>query len=129
MNEIKNIQQLNALITETYIWSVIFSVVFIFFAILISGLIRWEGGGLDKSYIKRRISFLVLGFICSAGFYVYKYLSEIGRINNVAFQSKFTNGIAIAAGIIILIYFAISILLMKWFPKSKFGSILSKKDN
>jgi amino acid transporter len=126
MNEIKGIQQLDALISTTYIFSVVYVVVFIFIAIIIASLIPWQGGSHDKSYVKRRVWFIILGCISFICFFCYNDFVVMERIKNVAFQAKFMNCIGISVGIIIGLYLIISFIIMKVFPKSKFGSIIGK---
>jgi hypothetical protein len=126
MNEIKTIQQLNALMDTTYILGVICAVLFILLAIAIATMISWQGGTHDKSYVKRRIWFVILGCISFISFFVYNNFVVIERIKNVAFQAKFMKSVGISVGIILGLYLIVSFIIMKVFPKSKFGSIISK---
>jgi uncharacterized membrane protein len=119
-----NKQRFDSLIENTYLFSVITAGVFILLAILISVLIPYQGGSQDKSYVKRRIWFFVLGFIAFSGFFIYNYFAVLDNIKNVAFQGKFRNCILVSVGVIIALYVFVSFLIMKFFPKSKFGSIL-----
>jgi hypothetical protein len=127
MKEIKGIQQLDALTTNTYLLSVIIALGCIFIAIGISTLISWQGGNSDGSYIKRRIWFIIIGCILLISFFCYNNFHVMDRISNVAFQAKFMNCIALSSGLCIVVYFIPSLIIMKVFPKSKFGSIISKK--
>jgi hypothetical protein len=124
---INTIPQLNSLIVNTYITAVIVGFIFVGLAYLVANLIPWQGGGgKDLSYRLRRIWFLIL-WVCSfASFFLYENMVVIEKIRNVAFQSKFRISVAISCGIIVVIYGVVSVLIMKFYRKSKFGSILGK---
>lgn len=124
--EIKTIQQLNALITNTYILSIIEAVVFVSIALIIANLIAFQGSSEDNSYKRRRIWFFVIWFFAIAGFFCYNNFVVMERIKNIAFQSKFMNCIAVSSGIVLIVYGVLSFIIMKFFPKSKFGTILFK---
>jgi len=124
MNEISTIQQLNELMTTTYILSVVCAIIFIALAIAVSSMIPWQGGSQDRSFLKRRIWFIVLGCIVFVGFFCYNYFIVIPRIPNVAFKSNFMKCNGVSVGIIVGAYFIFSFIIMKVFPKSKFGSII-----
>ena len=83
-------------------------------------------GGQDKSYITRRIWFIVIGIVSAAGFYLYNDLVVKGQIVNAGFKSMFVETNITCIGILLGIYFVLGILIMFIFRNSKFGSILGK---
>ena len=123
-NLISTLPQLNSLMINTYIFAAIIAIIGLFIVILIAYLIPFEGGKQDRSYIKRRIWFVVIWIFSIIGFFLYNNFVVMGKIKNVAFQSKFMTCIAISLLIIFLLYGVLNIILMKIFRKSKFGSIL-----
>jgi hypothetical protein len=124
-NELINtLPQLKGLMTNTYIFAIIAAVVAVLLAMLVANLIPYKGGEVDRSYIRRRIWFLLIWFFSIAGFFLYNNFVIIGKIGNVAFQSKFMICIAISCLIILMVYGIMSFILMKIFPRTKFGSIL-----
>jgi hypothetical protein len=123
-NLISTLPQLNSLMTNTYIFALIIAVVAVLVALLAANLIPFQGGQHDRSYIKRRIWFIVIWFVAIAGFFLFNNFVVMGIIDNVAFRSKFMTCIALSSLIIFLGYALLSFILMKVFPRSKFGSIL-----
>ena len=92
---------------------------------IISFIIKYQGGQ-DKSYITRRIWFIVIGIVSAAGFYLYNDLVVKGQIVNAGFKSMFVETNITCIGILLGIYFVLGILIMFIFRNSKFGSILGK---
>jgi hypothetical protein len=121
---IKALPALKSLMTNTYIFALIVAIFAVMLALLIANLIPYQGGQYDRSYIRRRIWFLVIWFFSIAGFFLYNNFVVMGKIGNIAFQSKFMTCIAISCLLILVVYAILSFVIMKIFPKSKFGSIL-----
>jgi len=121
---INTLPQLNNLITTTYIFAVITGVLILLLAILIAKLIPWKGGVPDRSYLKRRVWFIILWFASVAGFFLYSNFIVMEKIKNVAFQSKFMTCIVASCIIILVLYGLLGFVIMKIIRKSKFGSIL-----
>lgn len=71
ITRITTLPQLEALQNSTMIYAVITALVALLLAFLISLMIKYQGG-LDKSYITRRIWFIVVGVSSCAGFYLYR---------------------------------------------------------
>ena len=119
MSPITNSNQLNQLMNSTMIYAVIVG-------LAVANMFPWEGGS-DKSYVKRRIAFIVIGLFAILGFWLYNDLHVMGYIRNAGFQSMFKacnlKCIFINAGV----YIVASVALMFTFRHSKFGSILGKE--
>ena len=64
-----NINQLNQLMNSTMIYAVVVGVVAFVVAMIVANMFPWEGGN-DRSYIKRRIAFIVIGVCEVLGFWI-----------------------------------------------------------
>ena len=127
MTPVTNISQLNQLMNSTMIYAVIVGLVAVLVALLLSNMFPWEGGN-DRSYIKRRIAFVVIGIIAVLGFWLYNDLVVMSHIRNVGFQNMFKACNLKCIGINLGVYLLVSFLLMLFvFRHSKFGSILGKE--
>jgi len=108
------------------IYAVVVGLVAVLLALLLANMFPWEGRN-DRSYIKRRIAFVVIGIIAVLGFWMYNDLAVMGHIKNVGFQNMFKSCNLKCMGINVGVYLLASILLMFKFRHSKFGSILGKE--
>lgn len=127
MTPVTNISQLNQLMNSTMIYAVIVGLVAVLVALLLSNMFPWEGGN-DRSYIKRRIAFVVIAIIAVLGFWLYNDLVVMSHIRNVGFQNMFKSCNLKCIGINLCVYLLVSFLLMLFvFRHSKFGSILGKE--
>ena len=126
MHNITNLQQLNQLMNSTMIYAVIVGLVAVLIALAVANMFPWEGGN-DKSYVKRRISFFVIGLIAILGFWLYNDLAVMGHIKNAGFQNMFRACNLKCLGINLGVYLVVSVALMFTFRHSKFGSILGKE--
>jgi hypothetical protein len=126
MNKIENIKQLDALISQTYMYGLIVAVVALVIAFLIANLINWEGGKTDSSYMKRRIWFIITGVTALIGFFLYNSIIVMDKIAKAPLQAKFSNSNLITIAGILLIFFVGGIITMMIFRTSKWGSILGK---
>ena len=86
MTPVTNISQLNQLMNSTMIYAVIVGLVAVLVALLLSNMFPWEGGN-DRSYIKRRIAFVVIAIIAVLGFWLYNDLITMAHIRNIGFQN------------------------------------------
>ena len=84
MNRITALPQLQALQDNT----MIYAVVVILIAFLISLMIPYKGGK-DNSYIKRRVAFIIVGIVACLAFYLYNDIYVKGFIMNAGFKSMF----------------------------------------
>ena len=123
---ITNLPQLNQLMNSTMIYAVIVGLVAVLFALAVANMFPWEGGN-DKSYVKRRIAFVVIGIVAILGFWLYNDLVVMGYIRNAGFQNMFRTCNLKCIGINLGVFLVVSIALMFTFRHSKFGSILGKE--
>jgi len=126
MTPVTNIAQLNQLMNSTMIYAVVVGLVAVLLTLLLATMFPWEGGN-DRSYIKRRIAFVVIGLIATLGFWMYNDLIVMGHIRNVGFQNMFKVCNLKCIGINVGVYLIASVALMLTFRHSKFGSILGKE--
>lgn len=117
--------QLNALQTHTYVYAAICVVLALAFSMLVAALIPFQGGK-DKSYIKRRIAYIVIGLIEVIAFFVINDLAVKGHIVKAGMQSMFMRTNLICLSITIGGYVVLGLIIMLLFRRSKFGSILGK---
>ena len=126
MTPITNLPQLQQLMNSTMIYAVIVGLVAVIISLAVANMFPWEGGN-DKSYVKRRIAFVIIGLIAILGFWLYNDLGVVGNIKNAGFQNMFKacnlKCIFINSGV----YLVASGILMFTFRHSKFGSILGKE--
>ena len=123
---IVNIIQLKQLMNSTMIYAVVVGVVAFIVAIIVSNMFPWEGGN-DRSYIKRRIAFIVIGVCAVLGFWIYNDWVVADSIRNAGFQNMFKACNLKCIGINLATYIVVSVAVMFTFRHSKFGSILGKE--
>lgn len=111
ITRITTLPQLEALQNSTMIYAVISALIALLIAFIISFIIKYQGGQ-DKSYITRRIWFIVIGIVSAAGFYLYNDLVVKGQIVNAGFKSMFVETNITCIGILLGIYFVLGILIM-----------------
>src|SRR5574344_1895579 len=114
--------QLDQLINDTMIYAVIVFIISVGVAYLISSLIPWQGAR-DRSYIKRRVAFIIVWVISVLGFWLYNDQVVLATIKSPGFQNMFKEFnlrcIMITAGG----YIVSGLIIMFAFRHSKFGSI------
>lgn len=126
MTPITNLPQLQQLMNSTMIYAVIVGLVAVVISLAVANMFPWEGGN-DKSYVKRRIAFVIIGLCAVLGFWLYNDLVVVGHIKNAGFQNMFKACNLKSAGINLGVFLVASIIIMFAFRHSKFGSILPKK--
>jgi hypothetical protein len=126
MRNIDNIKQVCTLINETYVYSVITVIFALLIAFTIAKLIHWQGGKSDNSYVKRRMWFVITGFLSAIPFFLYNSLIVSERITKAPLLAKFDKANLIATIGILGIYIIIGGLTMMMVRTSKWGSILGK---
>lgn len=126
MTPVTTLPQLNQLMNSTMIYAVVVGLIAVILAILLANIFPWEGGN-DRSYIKRRIAFIVIGIVAVIGFWMYNDLVVVDHIRNAGFQNMFKACNLKCIGINLGVYLVVSIVLMLVFRHSKFGSILGKE--
>ena len=126
MTPITNLPQLQQLMNSTMIYAVIVGLVAVIISLAVANMFPWEGGN-DKSYVKRRIAFVIIGLIAILGFWLYNDLVIVGNIRNAGFQNMFKACNLKCIFINLGVYVVASGILMFTFRHSKFGSILGKE--
>ncbi len=122
---INNINQLNQLMNSTMVYAVIVGLVAFVVALIVANMFPWEGGN-DRSYIKRRIAFVVIGVCAVLGFWIYNDQVVADSIKNQGFLQMFKSCNLKCLVITSVIYLLISGILMCVFRNSKFASIIFK---
>ena len=110
---------------STMIYAVVVGVVAFVVAMIVANMFPWEGGN-DRSYIKRRIAFIIIGVCAVLGFWIYNDLVVADTIRNAGFQNMFKACNLKCLVITSVVYLLISGILMCVFRKSKFASIIFK---
>ena len=129
MRQIATLNQLQDLQNSTWIYAIAVCFIAIGIAYLVSNMIAWQGGN-DKSYIKRRVLWVIIGFVAGLGFWIYNDVVNVHRIVNVGFKHMYSQTNLLCLLVVLLGYFGISLLIMATlFRKAKFGSILGKQRN
>lgn len=128
MRPIQTLNQLKDLQNETYVYAVVAAILIFGIAFLISKMIPYQGGN-DRSYIKRRIWWIVCMVVGSLGFWLYNDLYVMSFIKKTALQNQYSTTNMICLAITLLGSAALSLTIMFCFRHTKFGSILGKKKN
>ena len=120
-----NINQLNQLMNSTMVYAVVVGLAAFVVALIVANMFPWEGGN-DRSYIKRRIAFVVIGVCAVLGFWIYNDQVVADSIKNQGFLQMFKSCNLKCLVITSVIYLLISGILMCVFRNSKFASIIFK---
>ena len=88
MRQIATLNQLQDLQNSTWIYAIAVCVIAIAIAYLVSNMIAWQGGN-DKSYIKRRVLWVIVGFVAGLGFWIYNGAPVKTCVYNVGLWRKF----------------------------------------
>jgi uncharacterized membrane protein YuzA (DUF378 family) len=125
---ITTLPALQSLQDETMVYAAIVGAVALGLSFLVTSLVAYKGGD-DRSYITRRVWYVIIGFAAAAGFYVYNDLVVKPDITNAGWQSMFSDTNLICIGINLGVYIIGGVILMFVFRHKKFGSILGKEKN
>lgn len=128
MRPIQTISQLKGLQSETYVYAVVVAILIFGVAFLISQMIPYQGGK-DRSYIKRRIWWVVSMVVGSLGFWLYNDLYVMSFIKKVALKNQFSTTNMVCLAVTLLGSALLSLVIMFCFRHSKFGTILGKEKN
>jgi len=126
INKVEKFGELKSLCRQTYMIAFIVAVLALVLAFILAKLILFEGGKNDRSYIKRRIWFIIIGLATPVSFYLYNTFVVMVKIKKAPLQAKFSDCNLYATLIILGLYFVVGIITMLIFRKSKWGSILGK---
>lgn len=110
------------------VYAAIVGAVALGFSFLVASLIAYKGGN-DRSYITRRIWYVIIGLAAAVVFYIYNDLFVKPNITNVGWQSMFSDTNIRSIFINLGVYLVGGIILMFTFRHKKFGSILGKEKN
>lgn len=123
MRGFNSLVQVNQLIDNTYVLAFVVVGVAVCLAMLVATLIAWQGTP-DKSYIKRRIWYGIILFVSAFGFWIYNFLYIAPQIQNIGWRNMFEACNNKCLGITIVVNIIVGVILMCFFRKSKFASIL-----
>ncbi len=126
MRPVQTLDQLKDLQNETYVYAALVAILIFGVAFLISMMIPYQGGN-DRSYIKRRVWWIVCMAVGSLGFWIYNDIYVASYIKKVAFQNQFSTTNMICLAITLLGSATLSLIIMFCFRHTKFGSILGKE--
>ncbi|GHU59392.1 hypothetical protein FACS189411_16160 [Bacteroidia bacterium] len=125
MKKIETLKQVQALISDTYMYAVIFAVVAVVLAYIIANIIKW-GGKNDTSHMKRRIWYIIIGIAVPIAFFLYNSLYVSSFITKAPLQAEFSTANILATLSLLVVYVALGIITMLILRRSKWGSILGK---
>ncbi len=128
MRPIQTLSQLKELQSETYVYAVVVAILIFGVAFLISKMIPYQGGN-DRSYIKRRIWWIVCWVVGSLGFWLYNDLYVKSFIKKVALKNQFSTTNMVCLVVTLLGSALLSLVVMFCLRRSKFGTILGKEKN
>jgi uncharacterized membrane protein len=126
MSKTDTLNQLDALIGQTYIYAIIVAAVALALAFLIANLIKFEGGKNSRDHIKRRVWYIILGIVFTFSFYLYNSLYVSDYITKSSLQAKFSTANLFSTSVLLAIYIGAGLLTMVLIRSSKWGSILGK---
>lgn len=126
MRQIALLNQLHDLQNATYIYAIVVCLIAVLLSYLVANMVAWQGGN-DKSYVKRRVWWIIIGLVASIGLWIYNDLVNVPRITNVGFRHMYSQTNLFCLFIVLIGYFLIGFLLMLFFRRTKFGSILGKQ--
>jgi len=119
------IQNLNGLITNTYILSAIIGIVMFFLSLIIANLISYEGGKNPRDPKKRKYWFWTLASIAPTINFTWNYIYVAKLISVPVALDKFYIQNAIATGVCLFVYVIIGFVVSKLLAKSKYGTIFN----
>ena len=123
-----SLRDVPALITSTYIFAVIFLVVFLLLAIAISSIIAYEGGTNPKDPGKRKMWFWIFAILAPISFYLYNFLMVIPSVRRGPAMDSFSIHPSIATVIILVSYILIGFILAKTMKRGKLGNWFPSKE-
>lgn len=126
MIKIDKLKDLEALISNTYMYAVIVAIIALVIAYIAVNLIKYKGGKNSADHIKRRVWFIIVGVIAAIAFYMYNDLVVSSTILKAPLQARFSIANIVATLSLMGVYVIIGLLLMMLMRSSKWGSILGK---
>jgi uncharacterized membrane protein YcgQ (UPF0703/DUF1980 family) len=126
MNKIDKLKELEALISNTYMYAIIIAIVALVIAYIAVNLIKYRGGKHSNDHIKRRVWYIIIGIFTAISFFMYNNLIVSSSIAKAPLQAKFSTANILATLSVLGIYGIVGIVTMLIMRSSKWGSILGK---
>lgn len=126
MNKIDKLKELEALISNTYMYAIIIAIVALVIAYIAVNLIKYRGGKHSNDHIKRRVWYIIIGIFTARSFFMYNNLIVSSSIAKAPLQAKFSTANILATLSVLGIYGIVGIVTMLIMRSSKWGSILGK---
>ena len=123
-----NLRGVDALISSSYIFAIIFMGVAILLAAVVSNLIQYEGGTKPKDPGKRRICFWAFAILGPISFFLYSVISVVPYIRKGPALAKFGVTHIIGTVIILVGYVAVGFILSKMMKRKKLGNWFPSKN-
>jgi hypothetical protein len=123
-----NLRGVDALITSSYIFAIIFMGAAILIAAIISNLIKFEPGSNPKDPLKRRICFWAFAILGPISFFLYSVISVVPYIRKGPALAKFGVTHIIGTVIILVGYVAVGFILSKMMKRKKLGNWFPSKN-
>lgn len=117
---------LQQLQSETIMWAIIIGLIALLIAYVAAILVNYQGGK-DRSYVTRRWIYSLIGIFTCIGYFGYNDIFVKSNINNMGWQSEFSETNFACIGIIAAIYLIGGVTLMFIRKKNKFGTILPQR--
>lgn len=115
------LKDISSLTTQNYIMAVVFAVVFLLIAALVSNAIKFEGGSNPKDPGKRKMWFWLLGILAPVALLVYNFIMIIPNLQRGPAEAKFGAHPYFGLGVCFVVYIIIGLILSKVFKHGKLG--------
>ena len=123
-----SLRDIPELITNTYVFAIIFVAVFLLLAIIISNIIAIEGGSNPKDPGKRKMWFWIFAILGPISVYLYNFIMVIPNIRPGPAEAAFGSTNLIATLIVLVSYILIGFILSKTMKRGKIGNWFPSKD-
>ena len=123
-----NLATLDGLITNTYIFAVVLSIIFIGISFGVASAIAYEGGKEPRDPALRRTWFFVLMAVLVVFYFLWNFLYVNSLVKGAPAQDSFLLHAGISTAVALVVYFALGFLLSKIFSKGKYGTIFPSKN-
>lgn len=124
-NPVTTMQQLKALQSTALMYAGVVSFGAFFLAFIIATLIPYQGGT-DRSYIARRVVYIVIAIMSFVSYFLFNFLYVRPCIKNAGFASQFDTTNVIGSVIILGVYVIAGLLVALCFRGSKFATVFFK---
>lgn len=121
--QIYTFKNISGLITNTYVLSFTFAVLFIGISYLVSNIIAFEGGKNPTDAKTRKLWFYILGTTATFTFFLWNYFYVTDLIRSIKDKSDFLLHNTIATILCFVFYVVFGFVLARIFKHSKFGTI------